>query len=302
MSCARCGGANVSNATAPQTIGAVIVAAVGELAAVGVPSPAREARLLWGAVTGTSGGEAWLHREAGAPPGATARFHRAVARRVRGEPPAYAAGAAAFRRLELRVDSRVLIPRPETEGLVQVALDWATAEGRTGAVADVGTGSGCIALSLAVEGAFQRVVATDISRGALRVASANLERVRAAGMAMATVELRLGAFFAPLDGERFDAVVVNPPYLTAAEFEALDPSVRRYEPRAALVSGRTGLEHLATLVREARRHLTAGGLLAVEIDARRAGESLTLTRAQGWGRVGVQQDLFGRPRFLLAIR
>jgi release factor glutamine methyltransferase len=292
----------VSNATAPQTIRAMIAAAAGHLAATGVPSPAREAQLLWGAVMGTSGGDAWLHQEAVATPGEAARFRRAVARRVRGEPPAYAAGSAAFRRLELRVDSRVLIPRPETEGLVQLVLDWATAQGRTGPVADVGTGSGCIALSLAVEGAFQRVVATDISRHAIRVASANLERVRATGMAVAPVDLRLGAFFAPLDGERFDAVVANPPYLTAAEFETLDPSVRRYEPREALVSGHTGLEHLATLAREGRRYLTAGGLLAVEIDARRVGESLALTRAQGWGRVGVQEDLFGRPRFLLAIR
>lgn len=208
------------------------------------------------------------------------------------EPRQYVEGIAGFRLLELVVDRRVLIPRPETEGLV----DWVLREAGARTVLDVGTGSGCIALSLATEGRFARIVATDVSAEALEVARLNAARVRPTPMP----EFRLGAFFEPVRGERFDVIVANPPYIAAPEYAELDPSVRDYEPRLALESGPDGLAHTRAIIDAAPGHLTPGGLLALEVDSRRGEESATLARARGFREVRVERDVFDRPRFLLA--
>lgn len=233
----------------------------------------------------------WIAEAAGLPgTDAAARFEALVARRLAGEPLAYVTGIAGFRRLLLQVDRRVLIPRPETEGLVERVLREAPA----GRVADVATGSGCIALALAEEGAYAEVVATDASAEALEVARANAARL---GL---PVTFREGDLLAPLAGERFDAVVSNPPYLSGAEYAALDRAVRGWEPARALESGPEGMDHTRRLLGGAQAVLVPGGLLALEVDERRAALVAAEAGRLGWRNVTVQDDLFGRARYVLA--
>jgi release factor glutamine methyltransferase len=280
------------------TVGAIVERAAARLAAAGFREPQRGAWRLWGAVAGVPAGQAWLGAGGAASPGLVARFERAVAHRLSGMPFAYAAGTAAFRTLELAVDRRVLIPRPETEGLVERVLARARECGRWGVAADIGTGSGCIALSLAVEGRFSRIVATDVSAEALDVARDNAARVRPP----APVEFRQGDLVAPLQAEPVDVLVSNPPYVSAAEWDDVEPGVRDWEPRAALVGGEDGLRPTEALLRAGRASVAPGGLIAIEIDSRRAAATLALARDLGWEDAQLAQDLFGRHRYLLATR
>jgi len=280
-----------------ETIAGELERAVDRLERARVTAEARrEATLLWAAVTGASPGEVWLRRDRAAPP-EVERFRDAVARRSSGVPFAYAVGRVSFRRLELRLDPRALIPRPETEGLVELVLQWMR-PGRAawGVVADIGTGCGCIALSLAVEGAFDRVVAVERCSEAAALACENVALVRPP----VPVEVRVGDLLAPLTGERCRAVIANPPYLTDGEYAAIDASVRLFEPREALVSGPDGLDATRALLAGAQRVLEPGGLLALEIDERRADAVRALAQASGWTGVVVHEDLFGRPRYALA--
>jgi release factor glutamine methyltransferase len=278
------------------TIGALLVEAAERLAAVGVEDPKREALVLWAAVGGRSPGEVWRQRSERPAPETAAAFAQALDQRHAGAPAAYAAGTAAFRTLELTVDARVLIPRPETEGLVELVLEWAAARGRWGTAADIGTGSGCIALSLATEGRFDRVIATDLSEDALAVAAANAARL-APPVPVVFLE---GDLHWALQGEQVDVLVSNPPYVTAAEWAALDPGVRGHEPRQALVGGTDGMAHIDALLRAGTGVLKPGGLLAMEIDCRRAERALALARSLGWATARIERDLFGRERYLLA--
>jgi release factor glutamine methyltransferase len=219
-------------------------------------------------------------------------------------------GEAHFRELVLRVDPRVLIPRPETEVLVGEVLGWAARRVATGGVAtggvageglsavDIGTGSGAIALSLAREGPFARVVATDISAGALAVAEENAERSGLAGR----VEFREGELWGALgEGERFDVVVSNPPYIAESERVELEPEVREWEPERALFAGDEGLAFLAALVAGAPAHLLPGGWRALESGAAPGGAGLEWVAGVGaYGSARVIPDLAGRDRVVLA--
>jgi release factor glutamine methyltransferase len=225
-----------------------------------------------------------------------AEFKARLLRRAKREPLQYIEGEAHFRDLRLRVDPRVLIPRPETEQLVQRVLDWAAGRDAL-AAADVGTGSGAIALALATEGPFARVVATDVEPGALEAARAN----HALAAAEAPVEFRLGDGLAPLAGERFDVLVSNPPYIGTGERDSLDTEVRDWEPGPALFAGADGLEVIRRLVAGAPSVLRPGGLLALEIGAEQGSAVLELVRAAGgFGAPRVEKDLAGRDRIVLA--
>lgn len=225
-----------------------------------------------------------------------AAFKARLLRRAKHEPLQYIEGRAAFRHLTLAVDPRVLIPRPETELLVQAVLDWTA--GREGlSVLDVGTGSGAIALALAAEGSFARVVATDVSAGAVEVARANGDTV-APG---APVDFREGSLYAPVCGERFDVVVSNPPYVGDEERAGLDAEVRDWEPGGALFAGTGGLDVIAPLVAGAPDHLLPGGLLALEIGAAQGAAVAEMVHAAGcFAEPEVRRDLAGRERMVLA--
>ena len=286
-------------AAGPVTAGDVLASAVAGLRRAGVADPQRTAREVVAAVLGCEPGRAWLDRGRSVGAGAAAEIAARVERIAEGEPVAYATGVQGFRSLVLSVDRRVLIPRPETEGLVDLVLEWVASrpEARCGAAADIGTGSGCVALSLAAEGAFSRVVATDVSDDALAVARTNAERLEGTSC---PVEWRLGSLAAPLAGERFHVVVSNPPYVTRAEWDNLELGVRGFEPRLALVSAEDGMAHIRQLLEEVPGVLVPGGLLALEIDARRADAALRLAGRGPWQETVVLDDVFGRPRYLLA--
>jgi release factor glutamine methyltransferase len=231
------------------------------------------------------------------------RARAAAAKRAHGAPVAYAVGRACFRHLTLDVDERVLIPRPETEMLVELVLE--RAHERRAVAVDIGTGSGAIALALATEGPFSRVLATDVSLDALEVAEANTRMLAARGALKAEVTLAHGAALAPLRArrERAGVIVSNPPYIAFDEASALPADVRDWEPPVALFSGGQGLDVSAQLIREAGDSLVSGGLLALEVDARRASLVAELVaRDTRYRDVGVHLDLAGRERFVLAVR
>ena len=260
---------------------------------------AREGRVLVAGVLhlSTGGLAQRMLVEPGLRPGEADAIEQALHRRLRGEPLAYAVGHAAFRELVLQVDQRVLIPRPETELVVEAALR--VTAGRPGGVAvDIGTGSGAIALALATEGRFDQVLATDVSADALAVARANAERLLRSSHP--PVELRHGADLAPLGTVKARVIVSNPPYLAYDEAAALPASVRDWEPPVALFAAQGGLARYEVLVHGARRHLEGGGWLVLELDANRAAPVVAMAAAAGYEQVQVAQDLAGRDRVLLA--
>ena len=223
----------------------------------------------------------------------------AVARLQAGAPFAYAVRRAAFRHLTLDVDERVLIPRPETEGLVEEVLQ--ATRGVGGCAVDIGTGSGAIALALASEGAFSSVVATDVSLDALAVARQNAARL--AGALRAPVEFRHGSLLAPVGDVRASVIVSNPPYIAYHEASDLPPSVRDWEPALALLSGPDGMSATHAIIRGAADLLERDGILALEVDARRASlvaEALAVDPR--YREIAVRLDLAGRERFIIARR
>ncbi|HEV8355343.1 MAG TPA: peptide chain release factor N(5)-glutamine methyltransferase [Gemmatimonadales bacterium] len=277
---------------ASTAIGGLIESAAARLKASGVAKPRREAHRLWAWVTRAGPGEAFLARDRAADLEAARGFERAVARRVAGEPIAYVTGMAGFRRLELRSDRRALIPRPETEGVIEHALGLAP----SGRALDLGTGTGCLALALAQEGRYHLVTAVDVSPAALQLAR---ENAALTGHTLRFIRSDLGT---ALRGEAFDLLVANPPYLTDAEYDALDPAVREWEPRLALAAGPDGLALTRRILVEGRELLRDGGWLVMEVDSTRGGDAAGTAGALGWTDVRVHDDLFGRPRYLTARR
>ncbi|MHB8668988.1 MAG: peptide chain release factor N(5)-glutamine methyltransferase [Acidimicrobiales bacterium] len=264
----------------------------------------REARWIGERASGFAG-SAWLAQlDAPASGREAAFFWSMVARRAEGEPLQYVLGRWAFRSLELLVDRRVLIPRPETESVVEAALAEAAQMAQPPAVAvDLGTGSGAIALSLAVELPGIEVWATERSSAALAVARANL-----AGLGShvgGRVRLVEGSWYDALPPElagRVALIVANPPYVADSEAESLAVEVRAWEPREALFSGPTGLEALEEVVAGAPRWLRRPGALVAEVAPHQAESARRLACAAGFdhGQVEVRPDLNGRPRTLLA--
>jgi release factor glutamine methyltransferase len=269
----------------------------------GVFDSKREATELWASLAGTQPGDVWLTLDDEALEPLSMRFRELLRRRTDGEPLAYVIGDTGFRKLNLTVDPRALIPRPETEGLVEHVLEWcqhrfSSERANWGAAVDVGTGSGCIALSLAVEGNFERIIATDVSKSALELAAENLENVAPEVL----VELRHGSLLETVDDIAANVLVSNPPYVTTAEYAMLDRSVKDFEPQNALVSGDDGLIHTREILKHATELLVSGGLIAIEVDCTRAEATRNIALQLGWSDVRIEADLFDRPRYLLATK
>jgi release factor glutamine methyltransferase len=281
-----------------------------QLTDAGIASPEQEARWITEQASGYAGIE-WLDVQHLEPnPRARARLDSMVTRRIGGEPLQYVLGAWAFRDLDLMVDARVLIPRPETEVVAEVAIEEAVRLGhRRGPrpviasparaiVADLGTGSGAIALALEAELPEVEVWATDVSDDALAVARANL-----AGAGATRVRVAAGSWFDALPPElrgRLDLVVSNPPYVGEPEVPDLPPEVVNYEPRGALVAGPLGTEALEHLIDNAPGWLSHGGVLVCEIAPHQAEQLMDRARARGYVSVEVKPDLTGRSRVLVA--
>jgi release factor glutamine methyltransferase len=242
----------------------------------------REARLLLAAATGFSEASVLAHPEKELPHENEALFREMTTRRAAGEPVAYILGRKEFYGLELTVTPAVLVPRPETELLVDLALGR-----RPASVLDIGTGSGAIALAIKRHLPSARVVATDSSAAALEVARRNAVRFNL------DIELRHGRWFEPVAGERFEAIISNPPYV-----EAGDPHLAslQYEPRLAIVGGADGLDAFRILAREASAHLLPGGWLLLEHGAGQHEAVRALLEAAGLETTESWPDLAGIPR------
>ncbi|MGI9033459.1 MAG: peptide chain release factor N(5)-glutamine methyltransferase [Acidimicrobiales bacterium] len=268
-------------------------------AAEGVLGPGQEARWVVERASGWDGAELAVHLDDAAPARAVALVDKMVARRAAGEPLQYVLGRWAFRGLDLFVDRRVLIPRPETE----VVAGAAVAEAQRGrrsqpVVVDLGTGSGAIALAVAAEVATAEVWATDVSPGALAVARANLAGLPS--LAAARVRLAQGSWFDALPAElagTAHVVVSNPPYV--ADGEALPPEVADWEPDGALRAGPTGLEALEVVIGGAPAWLAPGGSVVAEMAPCQAQPATALAWRAGFADVELLADLAGRPRVLV---
>ena len=257
---------------------------------------------------GADGSELFSVLDEPAPAVAVAHLEAMVERRRAGEPLQYVVGRWGFRSLDLLVDPRVLIPRPETEQVVEVALGEvarlrAHQPGPAVTAADLGTGSGAIALSLAAEAPGIQVWATDLSEEALAVARANLAGL--GGWAATRVTLAAGSWFDALPGRLrggIDLIVANPPYVSEGEVSALPPEVACWEPRGALVAGPTGLEAVAAILKGAPAWLGEPGTAVIEVAPHQADAAAARARSEGFGEVEVRPDLARRLRVLVARR
>ncbi len=229
-------------------------------------------------------------------PRAEQAFLRLIERRVAGTPVSYLTGKKEFWSLPLEISRSVLVPRPETEALVEKVLELSSRETET--ILDVGTGCGNIALALAKELPRAVVHAVDISERALKVARRNASRHKVRGIRFARSNL-LSAF--RRTGLEFDFIVSNPPYVARTSWEGLPAEIRKYEPRRALVAGESGLELIRKLVRQAETYLKPGGHLIFEIgDGQR--EDVLALFGERWTEIETSWDLAGKPRVITARR
>jgi len=285
------------------TIGKLLQWTTDYLKQHGAESPRLEAEVLLAHARGCKRVELYTSFTDPADDSLRTRFRELVKRRAEGVPFAYLVGKREFYSLDFRVTPDVLIPRPETEFLVIALLDLIKARGaseRPIEVADVGTGSGIIACSVAKHAPQVRVTAIDVSPAALAVARENAERIGVSER----IEFVESDLFAAIPAERkFDFIASNPPYVTEAEFAELAKDVREYEPRLALVSGPTGREVIERLVPQAAGRLHAGGSLLLEISPMLQQSVETLLADDGHFEVQpTAKDLAGRPRVVRARR
>lgn len=296
-------------------IRAALKEAMARLRSARVPSHTLAAELLLMSVLGRERTWMYTHHETMLDPQVLEDYFALVARRAAGEPTQYLTGKQEFWGLEFEVRPGVLIPRPETEHLVEVILERLGPRGikirmDTGEpsphlrLADIGTGSGCLAVALAYELPHADVVATDISEVALQIARRSAERHHVANR-VRFVQSNLLDAVEPIGehGGNFDVIVSNPPYVALDEESTLPLEVREHEPHAALFGGRTGVEIYEGLIEQAARLLRDRGILAVELGYNGADHVLKIVRAQsGWANVSITNDLAGIPRVLAAER
>jgi release factor glutamine methyltransferase len=278
----------VPEALAAGTVREALAAAGDALAAAGADSPRLDAELLLAEATGLSRAALAADPDRGVGAAAARTFGAMVRRRVAREPVAYILGRKGFRHIELRCDRRALIPRPETELLVEIAV-----ERRPASVLDVGTGTGAIALAVAGELPEAEVAAVDTSAAALELAREN-----AAALGLADrVRFELGS--APSAGE-FELVLANLPYVPDADWPDLPPEISRYEPREALLGGTDGLDPIRALLADLEGGAIRAGAVALELGAGQAGVVADLAAGAGLAPVEVRRDLAGIERVVVA--
>ncbi len=272
------------------SVGDALAGATTALSAAGCETPRLDAEVLLADVLGVDRAQLLIGDDLELAGPRARAFQAAIRRRSAGrEPVAYITGRRAFRRLELAVDRRALIPRPETEHLVEVGLTLAAGA----RVLDVGTGSGAVALALGDERPDLQVTGSDTSPVALLLAR---ENARNLGLDISFIQADLLAGVP----DEFDAIVSNPPYVPDGEWAGLQPEIVRHEPRQALVGGPAGLDVIARLVEQAAA--TSVRLLAMEVGAGQAGEVARLARAAGYPEVESVRDLAGIERVVVARR
>jgi release factor glutamine methyltransferase len=276
----------------------LIAEAASQLASAGIENPRLDAEMMLAAACQSSR-TAVICGLAKINVRAHDRYAAMIARRRQREPLAYILGRKEFYSFEFEVTPAVLIPRPETETAVSVALEFLR-EAATARVCDLGTGSGSIALAIAANAPLAQITATDISAQALALARHN-----AAGFGLASrVRFRCADCLQPLDRlgplGRFDLLVSNPPYIPENEIARLPPEISRYEPRPALAGGHDGLKFYRRIAAELRDHLEKGGSAIVEIDAHQVAAVKEIMRRAGGTRIKVVHDLAGLPRVIMA--
>ncbi len=266
--------------------------AASRLAAANIPDAPREAETLLKELCGISREDIYSHDPV-IPEEKAEQYRNAYLRRAGREPMNYITGTVEFDGLEFSVGKGVLVPRPETELLVAEVGKRVESPRR---VLDLCTGSGCIAISLARRFPEARVLGTDVSGEALVFARENAE-----ALGISNVEFLEGEGFSPVHGQSFDLIVSNPPYIAEGEIEALEPEVKDWEPRGALVSGPEGVEFYRVIAREAGRHMDRDAFLALELGAGQADAVCAMLEVEGFKGVETVRDLAGHERMLFCF-
>ncbi len=296
---------------ADRSVRSLLKQGMDQLRAANVPSHTLAAELLL--LHATSQNRTWLysHPEEILPDSVVASYLALLARRASGVPTQHLTGKQEFWGLEFEVTPDVLIPRPETEHVIEVALDRLAVRagrrpglnGEPVTLLDIGTGSGCIAIALAKELSAATVYATDISRAALNVARRNAARHGLSDRIRFLESDLLAAFpcsLAQTPGVRFDLIVSNPPYISLREADSLPIEVREHEPRAALFGGVEGYELYGALIPQAAQYLKPGGLLVLELGYNSLSAVEPLLDGSNWTNVTITKDLAGIPRVISA--
>jgi release factor glutamine methyltransferase len=274
-------------AEAPKTwtIGSLVKWATDDFRTRGIENPRLDAELIVAFALGIDRMRVILDASRPLEGAELARLRDLVKRRRAHEPIAYLRGEREFYGLRFHVDARVLVPRPETEILVDVALARTSHVSLSTRLLDLCTGSGCVAISIARQRPTAKVWASDVSPDAIAVARENAYRLGAYNIAFAT-----GDLFAPIGDRKFDVVTANPPYIATAEIATLMPDVREFEPRLALDGGADGLDLVRRIVEDAPAHLVPGGVLAMEIGAGEADATRAIFEAKGFREVRADRD------------
>jgi release factor glutamine methyltransferase len=287
-----------SGTSEPWTIARVLAWATDDFRKRDNPSPRLDAELLLASALGIDRVRLVIESARRLNDSELALYRSLIQRRRAGEPVAYILGHREFYGISFAIDRRALVPRPDTETLVEVALERTRARSMYGRALDLCTGSGCVAVALARSRPTWRFTASDISAEAVELAWENTRRSGAAF----SLRVVTGDLYAPFSGERFELVTANPPYIPSAELAALAPDVRDFEPSLALDGGADGLDVVRAVVAGASAHLEPGGLLAVEVGHDQAARVRELFDQAGFSDVAVRRDYGGRERVVSGSR